>query len=71
MFAQGLYEQAQRRSQEENVSLDRAFTTEVQEMTVFLAALDEHYVELRRTLKVDQAMRELVVWAESHKNSTQ
>jgi hypothetical protein len=35
-------------------------------MTVFLAALDERYVELRRTLKVDQAMRELVVWAEGH-----
>ncbi len=68
MFAQGLYAQAQKRAQADNISLDDAFSKEVHEMTVFLAALDEHYEELRKTSDVDVAMRELVMWAERRRN---
>jgi hypothetical protein len=68
MFAQGLYSQAQKRAREEDVSLDEAFTKEVHEMSVFLAALDERYEELKKTFGVDEAMRELIVWAEQRRN---
>jgi hypothetical protein len=67
MFAQGLYAQAQKRAATDGTSLDDAFTKEVHEMTVFLAALDERYEELRKTRAVDDAMRDLVLWAEEHR----
>lgn len=69
MFAQGLYAQAQKRAAADKISLDDAFSKEVHEMTVFLAALDEQYEELRKTSAVDDAMRELVSWAEQHRTS--
>jgi hypothetical protein len=43
---------------------------EIEEMNVFLAALDEHYVELRKTQTVDVAMRSLVKWAEKYKQKS-
>jgi hypothetical protein len=67
MFAQGLYAQAQKRAGTDKISLDDAFSKEVHEMTVFLAALDEQYEELRKTYAVDDAMRQLVSWAEQHR----
>jgi len=67
MFAQGLYAQAQKRAKSDDISLDDAFTKEVHEMVVFLAALDERYEELRKHYTVDEAMRELVLWAEQQR----
>ena len=62
-FAQGLYEQAAKRSQKENISIDRAFDIEVEEMNVFLAELDRRYYEdLRPRHPVNESMRELVDW---------
>ena len=64
-FAQGLYEQAAKRSKKENISLDRAFEIEVEEMNVFLAELDRRYYEdLRPRHSVDESMRKLVDWTE-------
>lgn len=63
-FAQGLYEQALRLSQEQGISLQDAMEKEIHEMNVFLAALDERYEELRETRPVDAAMQDLTKWAE-------
>ena len=71
MFAQGLFVQAQKRAKEERISLDAAYAYEVNEMSVFLAALDERYEELKKHLTVDQAMRRLVEWGESWTTKTE
>lgn len=60
LFGQGLYASAIRLSKERKVPLERAMEIEIEEMNVFLAALDERYDELRETQPVDVAMRELV-----------
>lgn len=63
-FAQGLYEQALRRSEREGVPLERAFAIEVEEMNVFFAALDRrYYEELRPKHNVADAVERLVAWS--------
>ena len=62
-FAQGLYEQALKRSKEDNVSIERAFEIEVEEMNIFLTRLDEtYYNELRPKNNVTEAVKKLVAW---------
>ncbi len=70
LFAQGLYGAALRISEERGISIEHAMENEIEEMNVFLAALDEHYVELRKTQPVDVAMRNLVKWADEHEQRT-
>ncbi len=63
-FTKGLYEQALKRSHEENISIERAFEIEVAEMTIFLAKLDERYYnELRPKHDVVTAQEKLIEWA--------
>ena len=69
MFAQGLYEQAEWQAERQGISLGEAFEKEVKEMNVFLAALDEHYEVLRKSTDVDDAMRQLVAWADARKRA--
>lgn len=62
-FSQGLYEQAIKRSKEDGIAIERAFEIEVQEMNIFLAALDEkYYAELRPQNTVTEAMEKLIIW---------
>lgn len=62
-FAQGLYEQALKRSKQEKISIERAFETEVEEMNIFLTKLDEkYYKELRPKHTVSEAMEKLIKW---------
>jgi hypothetical protein len=63
-FAQGMYEQALKLADEQKMSLKDAMEKEIHEMNVFAAALDERYHELKDVMPVDEAMRELTVWAE-------
>ncbi len=65
-FAQGLYEQAHKLSNEQGIPLEQAMEKEIHEMNVFLAALDQRYEELRKTRSVDAAMVELAKWTETH-----
>jgi hypothetical protein len=67
MFAQGLYESAVTRSHEKKISIEAAMEAEIHEMNVFLAALDEHYDELKERMSVDDAMRGLTLWTEQQK----
>ncbi|HEY4523607.1 MAG TPA: hypothetical protein VJK04_01900 [Candidatus Paceibacterota bacterium] len=67
LFAQGLYEQAVKRSENDGVDVKTAMEIEVHEMNVFLPALDEEYEELRKTQGVDESMRNLVQWTKQHK----
>ncbi len=46
--------------------MDEAMEIEVQEMTIFLTALDEQYAELRKTHSVAEAMAKLAKWSEQH-----
>ena len=46
--------------------VEQATEIEVQEMTVFLTALDEQYAELRKTHSVAEAMAKLAKWSEQH-----
>lgn len=63
-FAQGLYEQALKRSVEEGISVERAFQIEIEEMNIFLAELDRRYYDdLRPQHSVPEAMKKLVEWA--------
>jgi hypothetical protein len=62
MFAQGLYESAILRAKGKGVPIEIAMEEEINEMNVFLAALDEHYDDLKTRMNVDEAMRELVRW---------
>ena len=63
-FAQGLYEQAMKRQEEDNIPIDRAFQIEVEEMNIFLAKLDEEYYEaLRPKHDVKEAMEKLIKWS--------
>jgi len=62
-FAQGLYEQAKKRSEEDGISIERAFEIEVEEMNIFLTKLDErYYKDLRPKHNVAEAMDRLVEW---------
>jgi len=62
-LAQGLYEQAVKRSKEDNISIDRAFEVEVEEMNIFLVKLDKkYYEELRPKHTVEESMNQLVEW---------
>ena len=62
-FAQGLYEQAVKRSNEDSISIEEAFKIEIEEMNIFLARLDEkYYAELRPQNNVVEAMDKLVEW---------
>ena len=62
-FAQGLYEQALKRQQEDGIPIERAFETEVEEMNIFLTKLDEkYYKDLRPKHTVSEAMDKLVEW---------
>ena len=64
MFSQGLYEQALKRQQEDNILIDKAFEIEVEEMNIFLTKLDEkYYKELRPKHTVLEAMDKLVEWS--------
>lgn len=67
LFAQGLYEAALQRSRERGISLEEAMEIEIQEMNVFLGALEEKYQDLRKTHSVDEAMRQLTEWT-THRN---
>ncbi|NTW46409.1 MAG: hypothetical protein HGB18_05205 [Candidatus Moranbacteria bacterium] len=63
MLAQGLYEQAIKRSAEDAVPIERAFEIEVEEMNIFLTKLDEtYYEELRPKNNVKDAMEKLIGW---------
>ena len=65
-FSQGLYEQSLKRQKEDGIPIDRAFEIEVEEMTIFLAKLDEkYYGELRPKHTVAEAMDKLVEWTAS------
>lgn len=70
MFAQGLYGATLRISEKRGITIEHAMENEIEEMNVFLAALDEHYEELRKTQPVDVAMRNLVKWAERYEQTT-
>jgi len=62
-FAQGLYEQAIKRSVGENIPIEQAFKIEVEEMNIFLTKLDEkYYKELRPKHAVSEAMEKLIEW---------
>jgi hypothetical protein len=62
-FAQGLYEQALKRSQSESISIERAFEIEIEEMNVFLIKLDQkYYDDLRPKHTVEESMAKLVQW---------
>ena len=69
MFAQGLYDSALVRSQEKRISIEAAMEAEIHEMNVFLAALDEHYDELKERMSVDQAMRNLTQWTQEQREN--
>ncbi len=63
MLAQGLYEQALKRSIEDDVSIERAFEIEVEEMNIFFTKLDEkYYADLRPKHDVVESMDQLVEW---------
>lgn len=70
LFAQGLYGATLRISEERGITIKHAMENKIEEMNVFLAALDEHYVELRKTQPVDVAMRNLVMWAEKYEQKS-
>jgi len=65
-FAQGLYEQALKRQKKDNISIERAFEIEVEEMNIFLTKLsDKYHEELRPKHTVVEAMAKLVEWTAS------
>lgn len=66
LMAKGFYTSALRLSKERGIPIDQAMKIEVQEMTVFLTALDEQYAELRKTHSVDEAMKNLAEWSEQY-----
>ena len=67
LFAQGLYEQALKRQQQDGIPIERAFEIEVQEMNIFLTKLDEkYYEELKPKHSVDEAMTKLVEWSAAY-----
>jgi hypothetical protein len=62
-FSQGLYEQALKRQEEDNIPIERAFEIEVEEMNIFLVKLDEkYYRDLRPKHSVTESMDRLVKW---------
>lgn len=63
LMAKGFYTSALRLSKEKGVPMEQAMEIEVQEMTIFLTALDEQYAELRKTHSVDVAMKKLAEWS--------
>jgi len=64
LFAQGLYEQALKRSKKDNISIERAFELEVEEMNIFLPKLDaKYYDDLRPTHNVEESMEKLIEWS--------
>lgn len=66
-FAQGLYEQALKRSREDGIPIERAFEIEAEEMNIFLTRLDEKYYEdLRPKHNVAEAMDQLVEWSAAY-----
>lgn len=66
-FAQGLYEQALKRQQQDGIPIERAFEIEVEEMNIFLVKLDEkYYDELRPKHGVAEAMEKLVEWSAAY-----
>jgi hypothetical protein len=65
LFAQGLYEAVLQRASERGISIEKAMEIEIEEMNVFLGALEEKYQELRKAYSIDEAMRKLVEWTES------
>ncbi len=48
---------------ESGAQVEQAMEIEVQEMTVFLTALDEQYAELRKTHYVAEVMTNLAKWS--------
>lgn len=66
-FAQGLYEQALKRSREDGIPIERASEIEVEEMNIFLMKLDKkYYDELRPKHGVEEAMAKLVEWSAAY-----
>ena len=60
-FAQGLYEQAEKRSKSDSISLEQAFKVEIEEMNIFLHELDRrYYEEIRPKHNPDEAMKVLL-----------
>ena len=59
LMAKGFYTSALRLYKEKGVPMEEAMEIEVQEMTIFLTALDEQYAELRKTHSIDEAMKVL------------
>ena len=50
LFAQGLYEQADKRAKEDNCSLEKSYNSEINEMTILLEKMDEEYYNHFRPL---------------------
>ena len=59
LFAQGLYKSVLERSKEKNISLTKAMENEIEEMNVFLEALNQNYSNLRKDFSAANAMKKL------------
>ncbi|MFH0969801.1 MAG: hypothetical protein V1804_04800 [Patescibacteria group bacterium] len=60
LFAQGLYEQAKKRSEEDGVDLKESYDKEIEEMNIFLSELDRrYYEELRPKFGVEEGIKKL------------
>jgi hypothetical protein len=70
LMAKGFYTSAIRLSREKGVPMDQAMEIEVQEMSIFLTALDGQYAELRKTQPVDVAMRNLAKWTKTYQRES-
>jgi hypothetical protein len=60
LFAQGLYEQANKRSDEDNISTEASYERELEEMNIFLSELDRrYYEELRPKFGAKEGIKKL------------
>ena len=60
LFAQGLYEQAKKRSNDDGINMEKSYEKEIEEMNIFLSELDRrYYEELRPAFGVEEGIKKL------------
>ena len=66
LFAEGLFKATVNRSEEQDISIEEAFSQEIEELSSFVVALEEKNDDLReQDFDVDERMVQLVDWAET------
>jgi hypothetical protein len=66
IFSEGLFEATLQRANEQNIDLQTAFRAEVEEIGLFLEALESKYQELKKTNSAEETMRKAVQWIDQN-----